>query len=98
MGWCSGSDVAAQVWDAVRTLIPAGREKVVAARRIIKVVENFDCDTITEAKQLCADAGYVYDEQKDEHVYTPLPADAGKANPEREHCLAMGGEILSGVE
>ncbi len=75
MGWSSGSSLAAAVWQAIRFKIPAGEGRMIAARKIIYEFEQCDCDTITEASDLCEDAGYLYDEEKDEHVYTSLPGD-----------------------
>jgi hypothetical protein len=73
MGWGSGSSLAADVWKAVRFLIPAGDSRMIAARKITYEFQERDCDTILEAEELCDDAGYVYDEGRGEHVYTPLP-------------------------
>jgi hypothetical protein len=73
MGWASGSELAADVWKAVRFLIPAGEGRMIAARKLIYAFEQHDCDTIAETEELCQDAGYVYDEQKQAHVYTQLP-------------------------
>jgi hypothetical protein len=75
MGWSGGSELAAVVWKAVRFLVPAGASRMIAARKIIYEFEQCDCDTILEASELCEDAGYVYDESRDEHVYTPLPGE-----------------------
>ena len=77
MGWCGGGELAEEVWVAVRNLVPVGRGRMVAARKIIDLFERCDCDTIIEAESLCAVAGYVYDEGRDEHVYTSLPPDKG---------------------
>ncbi len=77
MGWCGGGELAEEVWVAVRSLIPVDRGRMVAARKIIDLFERRDCDTIIDAESLCADAGYVYDEGRDEHVYTSLPPDKG---------------------
>ncbi len=65
---------------------------MIAARKIIDLFEQQDCDTIQEAEDLCADAGYVYDEDRGEHVYTPLRSmsitnAAADPIPEREHAL-----------
>jgi hypothetical protein len=56
MGWASGSGVAADVWSAVRRHIPEEKRQTVA-KKIIRIFENEDCDTIDEAEQLCRDAG-----------------------------------------
>jgi len=61
MGWASGSELAEQVWDAVRGFIPKGEPRVQAARDIIDLFEAQDCDTIDEAEQLCQDAGRTCD-------------------------------------
>ena len=68
MGWCGGSELAADVWAAIRNLLPAGDARTIAARKIIYYFEQRDCDTMVEASELCEDAGWVYDES----VYTPL--------------------------
>ena len=68
MGWCGGSELAADVWSAIRNLLPAGDARTIAARKIIYYFEQRDCDTMVEASELCEDAGWVYDES----VYTPL--------------------------
>jgi len=70
MGWASGSELAEDVWAAVRNLIPGGSTRVHAAHKIIELFEDYNCDTIDEAEKLCADAGRVYDEWRDEIVYT----------------------------
>ncbi len=57
MGWCSGSKVAADVWEAVREHIPKRKRKKVALE-IIDIFQAQDCDTIEEACQLCEDAEY----------------------------------------
>ena len=64
MGWCSGSaELAQNVWELVREFIPAAERKRVA-KNFIECFEDFDCDTMQEAEQLYADAGY--DETDDE--------------------------------
>lgn len=93
MGWCGGGELAEEVWVAVRSLIPVGRGRMVAARKIIDLFERRDCDTIIDAESLCADAGYVYDEGRDEHVYTSLPPDRGIT--EREKFLALARAALT---
>ena len=69
MGWARGSVLAEEVWEVVRHRIPAGSERRQAARKIIDLFEDHDCDTIDEAWMLCADAGRVYDEATDRIVY-----------------------------
>ena len=78
MGW-NGSELAADLWKAIGFLIPAGRDRTVAARKIVELFEACDCDTMMEAERLCWDAGLRYDPVKDECVYTPLPE--GKITP-----------------
>ena len=56
MGWASGSELAAGVWDAVRDSIPKKKRKAIALE-IIDLFENHDCDTMYEADTLCEDAG-----------------------------------------
>ncbi len=43
MGWCGGGELAEEVWVAVRSLIPVGRGRMVAARKIIDLFERRDC-------------------------------------------------------
>ena len=93
MGWCGGGELAEDVWAAVRNLLPVGRGRMVAARKIIDLFERRDCDTIREAESLCADAGYIYDEGRDEYVYTSLPPERGV--PEREKFLALARAALT---
>ena len=57
MGWASGSEIAAQVWDNVREFIPVAKRKDVA-RRVVKTFEAYDCDTMDEAEQLIEDCAY----------------------------------------
>jgi len=56
MGWASGSELAEEVWLAVRDYIPEGRERALVARTVIDAFENCDCDTMDEAEVLCRDA------------------------------------------
>lgn len=56
MGWSGGGQLAAGVWEAVRYKMP----KVVqqdAARLIVQLFEDEDCDTVYEAEDLVAAAG-----------------------------------------
>ncbi len=55
MGWASGSQLAEDVWQAVRTFVPQGNRKTVA-RRIVGLFEEHDCDTLDEAESLVSDA------------------------------------------
>jgi hypothetical protein len=68
MGWASGSELAENVWAAVRKDIPITRRHQVA-RHIIDLFEDMDCDTIDECQQLCKDAGRLYNQETDEIVY-----------------------------
>ena len=68
MGWAGGSALAEDIWLLVERYIPKNQKKRVA-RSLITVFEDEDCDTITEATQLCADAQYEYDEDEEEYVY-----------------------------
>lgn len=56
MGWAGGSEVASDVWKLVRPHIPAAKRRAVA-KKLIKVFENQDCDTMEEAELLWKDAG-----------------------------------------
>ena len=71
MGWASGSELAEDVWKVVRKLIEDKRARMKAARQIIELFEDHDCDTIDEAEQLCRDAGRVYDKEQDWFGYKP---------------------------
>ena len=55
MGWCSGSEIAEDVWTVVRRFIPTGSRQQVA-RKIVDIFENNDADTMEEAEQLWQDA------------------------------------------
>lgn len=65
MGWCSGSELAQNVWELVREFIPAAERKRVA-KNFIECFEDFDCDTMQEAEQLYTDAGYDETDPPDE--------------------------------
>jgi hypothetical protein len=56
MGWASGSELAEDVWNVVRPLIPGNKRKNAAAS-IVELFEYCDCDTLYEAEQLVADSG-----------------------------------------
>ena len=68
MSWAGGSYLAEEVWNVVRPLVPAQKRRA-AAREIIELFEDEDCDTIDEAGELCKDAGREYDEDAGEVVY-----------------------------
>lgn len=55
MGWVSGSSLAEDIWKEFRKLIPEALKKR-AARRLIQLFENYDCDTLDECEQLMKDA------------------------------------------
>jgi hypothetical protein len=75
MGWASGSQLAQDIWDVVRPYVPAGRRRMIVARSVIDRFQELDCDTIPEAEQLCADAGYVYDAALGRRLFAPLPVE-----------------------
>jgi hypothetical protein len=56
MGWSNGSELAAEIWSAVREYIPEGNTRALVARNLIDAFESYDCDTIDEATILCQDA------------------------------------------
>lgn len=62
MGWSGGSEIAAKVWSAVRPHIPQ-RDKEFVARQIIDAFEDADCDTMSEAEDLWAAAGFEHDDE-----------------------------------
>ncbi len=55
MGWASGSELAASIWDTVRPFIPKEKRKEIAIQ-IVRDFKCFDCDTLYEAETLVADA------------------------------------------
>lgn len=55
MGWASGSEIADGVWDLVREHVPADKRKDVA-KRVIRLFEDYDCDTMEGCEQLQKDA------------------------------------------
>ena len=55
MGWASRSELAEEIWDVVRSLIPVETRRKVA-RLIVRAFEDRDCDTLDEAETLIADA------------------------------------------
>jgi hypothetical protein len=59
MGWSSGSQLAEELWRAVRSSIPTAKRKKIA-RDFIDYFEGYDCDTIQEAETLCKDAKYQF--------------------------------------
>lgn len=56
MGWANGSQIAQEIWDAVRPWLTKDQRRVVGIK-LINIFENNDCDTIEEAEQLCKDVG-----------------------------------------
>ena len=69
MGWANGSYLAGEVWAAVRRYIPKGKKRRNVAQVLIALFEEFDCDTIDEAEQLCEDAGRDFDFETGEVTY-----------------------------
>ena len=55
MGWASGSEIADEVWNAVRKYVPESDRKDVATR-VVRIFEERDCDTMEEAEVLWNDA------------------------------------------
>ena len=56
MGWSGGTELGGDFWSSVRDLIPEEHRKTVATK-LIRVLENQDCDTVYELEQLVIDAG-----------------------------------------
>lgn len=57
MGWASGSQLANEIWRAVRKYIPVSNRRKVATE-LVNAFENEDCDTLdAECPQLMKDAG-----------------------------------------
>lgn len=62
MGWASGTELAIEVWAAVKKhLPPEAKERV--AQDIIIAFAGHDWDCINEAEDLCEAAGITYDEE-----------------------------------
>ncbi len=55
MGWASGSELAEDVWTAVRKHVPEDKRKSLATR-IVRLFEGHDCDTLNEVQTLMEDA------------------------------------------
>lgn len=56
MGWGSGVDVAEDVWDLLKKYVPKNKRKE-AARAVIEIFENHDCDTLQDSEELMLAAG-----------------------------------------
>lgn len=56
MGWASGSILAENIWKLFRKYVPAQSRKRVA-KRLVRIFEMEDCDTMDEAERLMKDAG-----------------------------------------
>lgn len=69
MGWSSGSEIAEEFWDLVKDYIPSSKQRKYVARKLIAIVEDFDCDTIEEATELCEAAGLTWDDETGERSY-----------------------------
>jgi hypothetical protein len=68
MGWASGSWMASDIWALVERYIPKNQKKRVA-KRIVRIFESQDCDTLAdEAEALIVAAGledeYLFDEEE----------------------------------
>jgi hypothetical protein len=55
MGWASGSELAEDVWEAVRPYVVEEHRRDLA-REIMSLFEDHDCDTLYECDLLVADA------------------------------------------
>lgn len=49
MGWCSGSQLANEVWDEVKAFIPDEKQKDVA-KEIVDIFSNHDADCWEDPK------------------------------------------------
>jgi hypothetical protein len=56
MGWASGSQLAEDVWEAVRPHLSEDVRRMVAIE-IVGLFEGYDCDTLCEAQTLVVDSG-----------------------------------------
>jgi hypothetical protein len=63
MGWSEGSEIAKDVWSTFRKYVPK-KDRKKLARKLIKFVEDRDCDTIEECTTLCKDAE-IFEECRD---------------------------------
>ena len=55
MGWASGSQLAEDVWDTIRPVIPPTNRKELAIA-VVRLFADHDCDTLDEARILMEDA------------------------------------------
>lgn len=65
MGWASGSALADDVWALFRDYVPK-KYREHAARELIDLFEDNDCDTMCECEQLQEDAGLTGRPARDE--------------------------------
>lgn len=70
MGWGSGGEFAANIWDVVRPHIPIQKRKEVSGK-IIDLFERMDCDTLQEAEELMNDAECWYCVDCGERILEP---------------------------
>lgn len=49
MGWCSGAEVADDVWEVVKEHIPKEKRQKVA-KALVDVFESHDCDCMEDTK------------------------------------------------
>lgn len=56
MGWGSGSMLAEELWDMLQEVIPTEKQQEVA-KKIIRLFEDRDCDTLDECQDLINVAG-----------------------------------------
>ena len=49
MGWSSGSSLAQELWDDIKSTLTDEQKKKVK-KAIIKHFENYDCDTLEEVE------------------------------------------------
>lgn len=51
MGWGSGSELAEDLWTEIRSYINK-KDHMIVAKKVIKLFENMDCDTLDECEEL----------------------------------------------
>lgn len=51
MGWASGSQLAEDVWTLFAQHLPEDKKQEIA-RKLVRMFESEDCDTMSEAEEL----------------------------------------------
>lgn len=77
MGWSGGTDVAWEVWDAVKDRLKP-EEVAEAAQDIILALLRKDWDCLDECEPIMEAAGITYDEDRDERIWPERMKQLGK--------------------